>query len=169
MREAWTWAQTEFGQAELGDVRRTRRLVPLAAEAAKRPSGIVSKACRSSASREGAFRLLENPDVHVEAVAKEVFERAVERCQGAPIVFVPVDGSSLTVSDESHTKEVGAIGARNRGARGVQAMTALAVSSDGAPIGVCSQTLWLRPKQAKKGSESQSESQYWLDVLGETH
>ena len=95
MREAWTWAQTEFGQAELGDVRRTRRLVALAAEAAKRPSGIVSKACRSSASREGGLSgLLENPDVHVEAVAKEVFERAVERCQGAPIVFVPVDGGA---------------------------------------------------------------------------
>jgi len=35
-------------------------LVDLAAEVAKRPSGTVMKACALSASREGAFRLLEN-------------------------------------------------------------------------------------------------------------
>jgi hypothetical protein len=169
MHSTLVWADEEFGQAELGDARRTRRLVALAAEAASRPSGIVSKACASSASREGAFRLLENPCVHPHAVAKQVFERTVERCRGESLVFVPIDGSSLTLSDEARTKEVGDVGANNRSARGIQAMTALAVSSDGAPVGICGQTLWNRQPRSEKAPAAQGESAYWLEVLRDTH
>lgn len=164
------WAEQEFGDAELGDARRTRRLVLLAADAARRPSGVVSKACSTSASREGAFRLLENGHVRPEAVASAIHKRTVQRCRGGGIVFVAVDGSSLTVDDDSGSKGLGGVGAWSSGARGVQAMTALALSVDGAPVGVCGQRMWIRGNPSEVSAEtSRKESRYWLDLLGETH
>ncbi|MBK7777208.1 MAG: hypothetical protein IPI43_24305 [Sandaracinaceae bacterium] len=39
MDDATTWADEEFGGADLGDVRRTRRLVRVAARVAQAPGG----------------------------------------------------------------------------------------------------------------------------------
>ncbi len=173
MRDTTVWAEDEFGHAELGDGRRTRRLVALAAEIARRPAGTVTKACASSASREGAFRFLGNDDVHPDAVAAATQQRTVERCRAYPRVIVPVDGSSLTLRDETGKKDVGGVGAWDKGARGVQTMTALAVSPGGSTLGVCAQRMWIRRSRsqhgANEGASSTSESRFWLELLLETH
>jgi hypothetical protein len=173
MRDTTAWAEEEFGHAELGDARRTRRLVGLAAEIARRPAGTVTKACASSASREGAFRLLENDDVHPDAVASPTQQRTVERCRAYPRVIVPVDGSSLTLRDETGKKDVGGVGSWRKGARGVQTMTALAVSPSGSTLGVCAQRMWIRSSRSQHGSNegasSTSESRFWLELMLETH
>src|SRR5690348_4648256 len=103
MADVQRWAESEFGQVELGDRRRTRRLVQLAAEVASRPAGTVTRACASSASREGAFRWLENAAVHHEPVVRAVEKAAVRRCRGQRRVYVPIDATSLTVTDEKKT------------------------------------------------------------------
>ncbi|MCP4190655.1 MAG: hypothetical protein GY768_08500, partial [Planctomycetaceae bacterium] len=40
------WAQAMFGASDLGDVRRTRRAVDLAARQAANPSGSTNEICR---------------------------------------------------------------------------------------------------------------------------
>jgi hypothetical protein len=171
MRDAMQWAGDLFGSARLGNALRTRRLVHLAHEAARRPSGIVSEACSSSASREGAFRLLENPSVRPDDVAAPVFASTLRDCAGEDIVLVPVDGSSLTFADDARAKDLGGIGAWNLGARGIQTMSALAVTRDGAPIGLCGQRMWVREKRSKasphEGPSDRSESRFWLELVGE--
>src|SRR5579859_3315539 len=107
MTSARDWAQEEFGGADLGDGRRTRRLVALAAEAAASPAGTVTGVCQSGASREGAFRLLENPAVHPSAVREPVFDATGRRCMTHGRVFVAVDGSVLSVTDEVKSKGLG--------------------------------------------------------------
>jgi hypothetical protein len=173
MRDAADWAQKQFGSARLGNVSRTRRLVLLAEEAARRPSGIVSEACTSSASREGAFRLLENESVRPSDVAAPVYASTVRECAGEDTVLVAIDGSSLTLADDARAKDLGGIGAWNLGARGVQTMNALAVTRSGAPIGLCGQRYWLREKRsqtgAKEGPSSRSESRFWLELVEEVH
>ena len=52
------WAHQTFGHAELGNRKRTRRLVAMAARLAAEPSGTVTGSFADSASREGAFRWL---------------------------------------------------------------------------------------------------------------
>lgn len=169
MRDTTVWAERQFGGAKLGNALRTQRLITLAAEVAKRPSGIVSKACSSSAAREGAFRLLENSSVRPGAVAAAVHERTVDDCRSESIVLVPVDGSSLTISDTARVKELGGVGAWNKGARGVQAMTAFACTRDGLPVGVCGQCMWVRTARsqasAHEGPSKRSESRFWLELL----
>src|SRR5439155_26613028 len=49
MMDQARWAATEFGEAELGDARRTVRLVELASGLAERPSASLPEACEDGA------------------------------------------------------------------------------------------------------------------------
>lgn len=166
-----SWALDTFGGANLGDARRTQRLVQLASEVARRPTGVVSKACESSASREGAFRFLENDAVHWDAVFRGVRDQALRACAAHARVYVPVDGTTVRLSDRTGSKDVGAIGAWHMGARGVHAFTAFAVSSDGDSLGVCGAHFWARTQRSQYGSRGaagrRSENSHWVDMLDE--
>lgn len=169
MTSAESWARDEFGTAELGDIRRTSRLVVVAAEAATRPAGTVTGVCESSASREGAFRFLENAAVHVDAIRAATHAATAARCTGHERVFVAVDGTVLSVVDKTKRKGLGEIGSRDLS--GLHVMSALAVGQDGVAIGICAQSSWARsepsPHSGRKRSRADlpSETKYWTDAL----
>jgi hypothetical protein len=118
---------------------------------------------------------LENAAVHHEPVVRAVEKAAVRRCRGQRRVYVPIDATSLTVTDEKKTKGLGAVGAWSQGGRGIHAMTAFAISEDGCPQGICGQRLWAREQRSRaRGSERSSgsadrETRFWLEVLESTH
>lgn len=171
MQSVEAWGQEEFSHAELGDARRTCRLVRVGVETAGRPAGVVSKACRSQASQEGAFRFLENPAVRVEGIRSSIVAATLRRCRAHDVVIVPIDGSSLSIEDRANVKGLGAVGARRHGAKGVQTMTALAISPAGATLGICGQHLWVRsrPSEHARGGGAargkKSENDLWLQTL----
>lgn len=173
MRDSRSWAEAEFGSAELGDGRRTRRLVELGAEVAARPSGTVMQACTSSASREGAFRLLENHAVHPDAIRAAIVDAAVQKCRREETVIVPVDATSLQLTDRARVRGLGAVGAWTKGAQGVHVMTALALRTDGTALGIGGQRMWVRTKRSphgRRGAQGKaSENQVWLDMLRDAH
>jgi len=143
------WAEHTFGKAELGDKRRVTRLVQMAQQAAKKPAGNVTKVFTTLADREAAYRFVENKCVDPEAIVKSMRFAVVERCANEPFVFLPIDGSSLTLADPLCKKDYGSIGSRKQGARGLKVMAALAVSSDGTPIGLTSLQMWSRGQKNK--------------------
>lgn len=133
------------------------------------PAGTVTGVCRSSASREGAFRLLENPAVHASAVRAPVFDATGRRCASQKRVFVAVDGSVLSVADKTKAKGLGDLGSRHLG--GVQVMSALAVTSDGLTLGLSDQRSWVRDKRSVHSgrrralAHAPSETRYWIEAL----
>jgi hypothetical protein len=141
---AQAWAREEFGRTGLGDVRRTRRLVQIAAGAAQRPSGRVSAVYERSTEREGAYDFLESAQVSAEEVAKSVFSATAQRARGAGYVHVVIDGSSLSLKDETGRKGFGPVGTRSVPVDGVMVTSALAVASDGKPLGLIDQVFWTR-------------------------
>lgn len=168
MHEASTWAEAQFGHADLGDVRRTRRLVRFAAEVVRRPSGIVSRSCATSASREGAFRFLENSRAQPRAVSEAVFEKTARDCEGKGLVVVAVDATAISLKCSRTQKGLGPVGPPHARSRGVHAMTALALDRDGTPIGVAAQELWTRSTKCKgptKKRRPNSEVRNWLRVV----
>jgi len=172
MGSATDWAEDEFGEAQFGDVRRARRLVALAAEVAQQPSGTVTGACRSSASKEGAFRWLESQAVSLEPLAAAAQRSAVRRCAALKRVVVPIDATSLTLTDKARRKGFGAVGSWRQGSQGVHAMTALALDQEGTAVGIAAQKFWVRkrPSKTKTGaSPANCETIFWLDTLVETH
>jgi hypothetical protein len=166
-REVRTWAAEEFGSASLDDVRRSRRLVKMAEVAMNQPAGRVT-AVFEGAQREGAFRLLENEAVDADEIARAAHRACARRGREQKYVFVPIDGTSLSITDRQKAKGLGSVGARGMNVSGVQVMTAISVSPDGVPLGLCGQRYWTRQQAVlkKKGRPvAAKETQHWLDVM----
>jgi hypothetical protein len=166
------WAYEEFGHAELGDTRRTDRIVRMVAALAEQPGGKVLDVFRSGAERQAAYDLLANPHVRQEAMLAATEAATVRRCASAPWVHVVVDGTSLRLPDWKRKKDFGAVGSTLNGARGLKVIHAYAVSADGTPIGVLNQQWWTRIA-GKKRTDCQDrplaekETLHWVRSIGQ--
>ena len=139
------WATKEFGRAPLGDSRRTKRVVKMTVAAASRPSGRVSEVFNRAADREGAYDFLENPRVNADALAASMVKATAERARAMDGVYVDVDGSALSLSDENGSKGFGPVGSPNAPVKGLKVMNAHAIARDGVPLGLIDQLFWNRP------------------------
>lgn len=168
--EARDWAYSEFGHAELGDARRTARLVQMAASAARRPAGRVLDVYRSSAERQGAYDFLANERVAPAAMLAAMRAATVARAAAHRECIVPVDGTSLKLRDWKRTKDFGAIGARDKGARGLKVVHAYAVGSDGTPLGFVDQQWWTRSERTRRADchkrrLAEKETRFWVRAI----
>lgn len=146
----------------------------MAQTAAKRPAGQISKVFLTGAERQGAYDLLDNPQVELEQMQQAMAAACAARSRKHPFVFVPVDGSSLALTDRGKTKDFGSIGTLEAGARGLKVMSAIALDPQGVPLGLCAQRWWTRqgtqpqgPSRASRSIE-EKETQHWLDVVEDT-
>jgi len=142
------WAYETFGHAELGNLKRTRRLVAMAARLAAKPSGTVTSTFRGSAAREGAFRWLASEEVSSGAVVDALGRAAFSRASGR--AYCAIDGSSLRLTDRARSRDIGNIGALHFGARGLQAMTSVLMDQSGTPLGVPGVQFWARTERSKR-------------------
>lgn len=151
MDDSTNWAEDVFGGAELGDVRRTSRLVCMAARAVRCPSGKVSEVYDSPAERQGAYDFIESPHIKAKAIGQAMAESTARRCAEHDWVFVPLDGTSIKLWDgTSGRKDFGSIGTYTNGATGLKLDNALAVTPDGVPVGIAAQVWWSRPRKREK-------------------
>lgn len=144
------WAHQTFSGAALGDPRRVRRLVLMAASVAARPAGTVTGALRSSSLKEGAFRFLESQKVCSEAIQSALFESTAVRC--SQTTYVAVDQTDLSFVDRKHVRGLGPVCYRNSSEkRALHVMSALALDDVGVVIGLLDQQMWLRPEEPTPG------------------
>jgi hypothetical protein len=184
-----SWAVEEFGQAELGDVRRTARLVTMAERLAGEAHGKITTAFDVDAERQGAYRWLENPAILQARLAEAAGAACARRGAAFASIIVAVDKTSATLTDPLGLKGFGAVGPSNREARGILALSAVGVSPEGETLGMMAQQMWMRPpprprrrrkrtkrerarhanrrKRAnRKRPTKQKETQRWIDVVG---
>ena len=76
------WAEEQFGACDLGDKRRTERLVRFAAQTAADPSGSTPKQTESWNDLAGAYRLIDNDDVTFAAITAPHFHATRARVEG---------------------------------------------------------------------------------------
>lgn len=148
--EAKIWAEEQFGEAALGDARRTLRLVRMASRAAENPSGKLSEVFSAAKELDGAYDFVESDKLPVERLEAAVGHSAARQCAVAGRVRVAVDGSSLSLMEGPNAKGFGPIGAIKAGWQGLKVITALAVGADGVPIGLVAQSWWARPKAPRR-------------------
>lgn len=91
------WAQYWFGTAKLGDTRRTRRLVQIAAALAQHVGSAPGRACGgNSAELEGANRFIRNASFQ----AREILEAGLLMCARS-VQELPVDDEYLAIQDST--------------------------------------------------------------------
>jgi hypothetical protein len=171
--DAWDWSEEEFGRAELGDARRTARLVAMGAAACERPSGKVAAVFGTDRDREGVYDFLESEHVAAEEILASVVAATGRRCRDLPYVVVPVDGTSISVVDRARAKDFGSVGSDSRGSRGLKVIDALAVDPEGMVLGWLDLKFWTRTANRKvlaRGSRvrkmrplEEKETRFWVD------
>ena len=171
--ESLEWAQEEFGRAELGDTRRTARLVAMGAAACECPSGKVAAVFGVEREREGAYDFLESAHVLPQEIVASIVCATTARSRGLPFVFVPVDGSSISAADRARTRDFGNVGSDSHGSRGLKVVDALAVDPDGMVVGWLGLKFWAREANRKvpvgharkTRPVEEKETRHWLEVV----
>jgi hypothetical protein len=171
------WAQDEFGFAQLGDQRRTQRLVKIATNLAGTPAGTLPQAFADWAELKAAYRFFKPSGVYFEPIVQPHLERTQQACREPGEYLIIEDSTDLDYSPHSGVSGLGVIG--DGAGRGFEIHTALAVRveawtleqrPEGTVVGLFGQHC-RRPKPAPKG-ESRRErlqrprkSQWWAWVF----
>jgi hypothetical protein len=84
-------AVTEFADADLGDLRRTQRLVQLAHALAQCPGATLPEACGSGAMLKAAYRFFTNDDMAPDDIVHRHIEATYSRLNAGPLGFAVQD------------------------------------------------------------------------------
>jgi hypothetical protein len=154
----------EYASAQLGDARRTQRLLALVERLAPAPGISFPLACRGAAELEGCYRLLNNPQVQWADVLAPHMEQTLARCQAAAQKGQPL----VVAHDTTNVRFVGSqagvrtgLGTLNRGESGFEAHLALACALPSPqhvlahPVGVVGLHPHVRPARPKRTSAQQ--------------
>ena len=141
--EAHHWAETQFGAAELGDARRTGRLVSTMAAIARTPDESLPRQLGSIGDTKAAYRLFDCGAVTREAVMDPHLAQCRAAAARHPIVLMVQDDTTLDFSTHRRLQGVGRVGDDH--GTGFLAHSCLAVLPSGETLGLAHQTIWSRP------------------------
>ena len=102
-----TWAEEEFGDADLGDLRRNARLIQLAMVLGAQPAAALPAARDDPATVKAAYRFFANKYVRADAVLASHIQATSRRMQAVPLVLAVQDTTSLDWTDHPATKGLG--------------------------------------------------------------
>ncbi|MAI63283.1 MAG: IS4 family transposase [Alteromonas sp.] len=158
------WAEKTFGEANLGDPRRTSRLVKLAATLANTPGKPLVNITESPADMEGAYRFIRNESVDATSIAETGFNvTAVQAAQHKTLLALE-DTTTISYSHKSIRNELGHVNQGNR-CRGMLAHSVLLFAPESQEIvGLIEQSRWTRDittrgKRAKHASTPYTEKE----------
>lgn len=168
------WAQQQFGQAELGDVRRTRRAVKVAAKMARHSAGSIPDQMGQWSETKAAYRLFAEPDVTFEKLVQPHWVQTRQAAATRPVVLMVQDGSQL---DYTHHRSVEGLMPIGDGlGMGLMLHSVLAVDPTGGGSGVAEvlglahQRVWRRRRVPKGETRTQrkakqTQARVWLDAV----
>jgi hypothetical protein len=156
MQDVRVWAEEQWGSAELGDARRTRRAVDTGAAMARHSVAGLPEQMQGWAAAKAAYRLLDRPEVTLAAVTAphRAMTRAAAAASPEPVLFVQ-DGTCLDLTRHNAMTGRGRIG--DDGGFGFLAHDCLALAAgDGRVLGLADLQVWARTQPPKKGRESRT-------------
>lgn len=172
------WAQMEFALAELGDQRRTQRLVSLATQLAQKPTGRLPQAFPEWKDLKAVYRFVDHIEFGPDEIQASHRQRTLESCRQAGEYLLIEDTTKLDYSSHRRTEQLGFIG-DGRG-RGILLHSTLAVrveawdldqKPEGIALGLLGQRSWIRTQKGlrKQGWRQRMtrrrESERWGQVL----
>lgn len=162
-------AQEHFGGVALGDARRTRRLVKIAARYLEHPEGTAPQRCRDHAELTALYRLMDSAQVTHQSVIEHHCRRTRERMRQEPVVLLLHDNTHLDYTHLAQVADLGQIG--NGGGRGYICHNSLALTPRRETLGLAQQILHTRrqrrrnEKPAATRAHPQRESRLWVQAV----
>jgi Transposase DNA-binding/Transposase Tn5 dimerisation domain len=166
-----SWAVTEFAEADLGDARRTQRLIRVAPALAQQPMASLPEACGSPAELKATYRWFDNEaSAPAELLASHVratYERAVRLA----VILAVQDTTEVDWTAHRATTGLGPIG--NPPHQGLRVHSTLAFTPERVPLGLLAPEVWARDPEKggqratrKQRPIAEKESGKWLRSLG---
>ncbi len=151
------WATSLFGDADLGDTRRTNRLVDIATRAALHTGRSAAFACEGSgALLEGTYRFIRNNKVSPVAIRNAGFDATASLVVERDEVWVMEDTTSLSYRHQV-AGELGKLGASTDKARGWWVHSDLMIDATTTQtLGLVHQEWWCRPNNPEDADEKES-------------
>ena len=139
--EAAGWAEQEFGDCDLGDPRRTRRLVKIVGDQAAQPSGSYSQAAGGNRyDLKGYYRFVNSPrkEINLESLLQTHRTQTLRRMKREATVLIVQDTTELNFSTRPACEGLGQIGTNQTGTKsqGLDLHSCLALAESGLPLGV---------------------------------
>jgi Transposase DNA-binding/Transposase DDE domain len=171
------WAQTEFALAQLGDQRRTQRLVKIATRLAQSPGGTLPQAMPCWQELKAAYRFFSQPRNSYEQILRPHWERTHRACLEPGEYLLIEDTTHLDYSAHPATEDLGINGRCGRGLslHSTLAMKVMAWDLEQRPeavvVGLLGQQCWAqahRPAGETKVERlyrSNRVSKRWAEVL----
>jgi hypothetical protein len=162
-----TWAVHEFAEAELGDLRRTKRLIELATVLAQNPRASLPEASGNSAMLKAAYRFFDNDAIEPHDIVHSHTEATYGRLDAVPLVLAVQDTTEVNWTNLRATTGLGPLG--HTACQGLFVHSTLAITPERVPLGLLAQQVWARDpydvgKRARRKQLpiTQKESQKWL-------
>ena len=167
------WITQELERTELGDKRRTKRLIKIVKQLSSRPNATVPEASETWAATKATYDFFSSPYLKPSMITQGHREATIERIGTKSVVLAIQDTTELNYT--SHKALSGAGYLDSKYASGFKVHSTLAITDDGLPLGIIGQYVWARELENLGKSEArhqkptaQKESQKWLDALEET-
>lgn len=164
------WAEQEFGAAELGDARRTARLVQLASAVGAQPTASIPEATGSAAAAKAAYRFFDTAACTPAALLASHVAATRARLAQVPLVLAVQDTTLLDWTHHPATTGLGPLATPQQ--QGLVAHSTLALTPERVPLGLVAQQVWARDAQTYGSAEdhktrpiADKESHKWLTSL----
>lgn len=169
------WAQSQFAAADLGDRRRTLRLVKLAAMMAGNTSGSIPQQTGGGADMKAAYRLFDAQGVTHAAVCQPHFKQTRMAAGQLPMIFLLQDTTVLNFTTHRGCRGLGPIGTGGM-LRGLHQQNVMAADpATRRPLGLMYQRHHLRTDRPRGSNENRSgrravpleerESYWWIAAI----
>ena len=144
INEHTSWATQQFGKSDLGDPRRTARLVKLASTLANEPGKALVNITQSPADMEGAYRFIRNEHIDACAIAESGFQATAEQAKQHELLLALEDTTTLMYKHSSIRDDLGHVG-RGKKQRGMLAHSVLLFAPEQkSVVGLIEQSRWSR-------------------------
>lgn len=164
------WAINEFESADLGDKRRTERLIQLATSMMGQPDGSLPVALKGMAELKAAYRFFDNPANEHQAILESHVRATCRRMAQTPLVLAVQDTCYLDYSHHPATRGLGPTTSERQ--QGIVLHSTLAITPDKVILGIIQEQVWTRDADTYAKLEdhklrkiTEKESYKWLDSL----
>jgi len=150
--------RTGTGGIELGDARRTRRLIKLVEDLSAQPTGSIPLASGGWAETKAAYRLLDTEALDWRELLEVHTERTRERLRGQPVALCLQDTTELDFTSQPGIAGLGRLSYEAQ--HGLYLHPTLVVTPEGVALGVIDAWMWARKP---KGQPDVKESTRWVE------
>ena len=134
------WAVNEFAAADLGDPRRTTRVIELATALAQHPTASLPEACGKGAMLKAAYRFFSNDAIEPQDVLPSPIEATSSRLAKVPLVLAVQDTTEVDWTSHRATKGLGPLS--HKACQGLHVHSTLALTPERVPLGLLAHQVW---------------------------